>query len=144
MSYSQKKTLARKFVQEIFNEGKLDNLNKYVTPDIIWHGAEEIRGLEEFKQWISEDLNAFPDMQFTILDDLAEQNKVAIRWTMKATHTKEFIGLPATQKAFETKGTDFLHFENDKIKEAWTVFDGLTPALEVGVVELVQPAQAKI
>ncbi len=31
----------------------------------------------------------------------------------------------------------------DKIKEAWTMFDALTPALELGIVEKVEPAQSK-
>jgi steroid delta-isomerase-like uncharacterized protein len=124
MSDTQNKTIARRFVEEIFNARKTENAKNFVTPDIIYHGmAEEVRSLEEFKRWVSEDLSAFPDMKITIVDDLAEQNKVAIRWTLKATHEKDFADFPATQKKFETQGADIFHFEGDKIKEAWTVCD---------------------
>jgi hypothetical protein len=34
---------------------------------------------------------------------------------------------------------EIFHFENGKIKEAWTIYDGLKPALELGLVEIVQP-----
>ncbi|HEX2557644.1 MAG TPA: ester cyclase, partial [Nitrososphaera sp.] len=73
--------------------------------------------------WVDEDLSAFPDMKVTILDDFGEQNKVAVRWTLKATHEKDFADFPATHKKFETQGVDILYFEGDKIKEAWTTCD---------------------
>ena len=96
----------------------------FVTPDIIYHGAgEEVRSLEEFKTWVSEDLSAFPDMKVTVLDVFGEQNKIAIRWALQATHERDFAGFPATHKKFEAQGVEIFHFEGDKIKEAWTVSD---------------------
>jgi predicted ester cyclase len=113
MSYSQNKTIARRFVEEIFNARKTEAAKNFVTPGIVYHGmAEDVRGLEEFKKWVAEDLSAFP-----------EQNKVAIRWSLKATHEKDFADFPATHKKFETQGIDIFHFEGDKIKEAWTICD---------------------
>jgi predicted ester cyclase len=78
-------------------------------------------------------------MQITIEEDIEEQNKVALRWTLRATHEGEILGLPGTHKKFETSGVEILHFEVGKIKEAWTIYDGLKPALELGAVEIVQP-----
>jgi predicted ester cyclase len=55
--------------------------------------------LEDFKKWVGEDLSAFSDMRITILDEIEEQNKVAIRWTLKATHEQDFAGmLPVTRR----------------------------------------------
>ena len=122
MSYTQYNTIARRFVEEIFNARKTELAKNFVTPDMIYHGmGEEVRSLEEFKQWVVEDLSAFPDMKVTILDEFGEQNKTAIRWTLKATHEKDFADFPATHKKFETQGVDIFHFEGDKIKEAWTI-----------------------
>ena len=124
MSNTQNKTIARRFVEEIFNERKTEMAKNFVTTDIVYHGVgEEVRSLEEFKKWVAEDLSAFPDMKVTILDDLGEQNKVAIRWKLQATHDKDFADFPATHKKFEAQGVEILHFEGDKIKEAWTVSD---------------------
>jgi steroid delta-isomerase-like uncharacterized protein len=122
MSYTQYNTIARSFVEEIFNARKTEAAKNFVTPDIIYHGmGEEVSGLEEFKRWVAEDLSAFPDMKVTILDGFGEQNKIAIRWTLNATHEKDFADFPATHKKFETQGVDIFHFEGDKIKEAWTI-----------------------
>ena len=124
MSNTQNKTIARRFVEEVINNRKTEMAKNFVTPDIIYHGvAEEVRGLEEFKQWVAEDLSAFPDMKVTILDDIGEENKIAIRWVLKATHEKDFANFPATHKKFETQGAEIFHFEGDKIKEAWTLTD---------------------
>ena len=124
LSNTQYSTIARSFVEEIFNAKKTELAKNFVTPDIIYHGAgEEVRSLEEFKKWVSEDLSAFPDMKVTVLDVFGEQNKIAIRWTLQATHERDFAGFPATHKKFEAQGVEILRFEGDKIKEAWTVCD---------------------
>jgi steroid delta-isomerase-like uncharacterized protein len=124
MSSTQYKTIARRFVEEIFNQRKTEVAKNFVTPDIIYHGmAEEVKSLEEFKKWVAEDLSAFPDMKVTVVDEFGEENKLAIRWTLKATHEKDFADFPATHKKFEAQGVEILHFEGDKIKEAWTFSD---------------------
>ena len=143
MSDSKNKSIARQFIEEIFNQGKIDQAKNFVTTDLLYHGAEEIRGIEEFKEWISEDRKAMPDMQVTILDNIEEQNKVALRWNLKATQEGEILGLPATHEKFETNGVEILHFEGGKIKEAWTIYDGLKPALQIGAVEIVEPTASK-
>jgi len=117
-------TIARKFVEDIFNSRKTEMAKNYVTSNIIYHGmGEEVTGLENFKRWVDEDLSAFPDMKVTILDGFGDQNKIVIRWNLKATHEKDFADFPATHKRFETQGVDIFHFEGDKIKEAWTLSD---------------------
>ena len=124
MSNTQSKTVARRFVEEIFNERKTEATKNFVTPDIVYHGmAEEVRSLEEFKKWVAEDLSAFPDMKVTVVEEIVEGNKVALRWNLKATHEKDFADFPATHKKFEAQGVEILHFEGDKIKEAWTFSD---------------------
>ncbi len=123
MSATQNKDTARKFVQEIFNQGNIDDAKNFVTQDLIYHGLDNVRGLEDFKNWILEDRKAFPDMQITVVDDFGEQDKVAMRWTLKGTFQNEYHGIPPTNKKFETQGVEIFHFENGKIKEAWTVFD---------------------
>jgi len=45
------KAVARGFVQAIFNEGKIDEVKNFVTTYIVYHGLEEVKGLENFKKW---------------------------------------------------------------------------------------------
>ena len=124
MSSTQNKTISQRFIEEVFNARKTEEANNFVTHDVIYHGmGEEVRGLEEFKRWVAEDLSAFPDMKITIVDNFGEGNKVAVSWTLKATHEKDFADFPATHKKFETRGVEIFHFEGNKVKEAWTISD---------------------
>jgi len=112
-------------------------VNGFVTTSFTYHiRGEDITGTENFKEWVSSDRSIFPDILYTILDSISEFNKVATTWIVEGTHEKEFRGIPATHKKFETAGVNIFHFEGNKIKEAWTVADGLTAALQLGVVKI--------
>jgi steroid delta-isomerase-like uncharacterized protein len=125
MAQPDNKTVARGFVQTIFNERKIDEAKNFVTPDITYHGLEEVKGLENFKQWIGEDLKAFPDMNITIVDTFGGQDKLAMRWTLKGTFAKELHGSQPSHENFETQGVEIFHFQDGKIKEAWTIFGSM-------------------
>lgn len=135
MAQPDNKTVARGFVQTIFNERKIDEAKNFVTPDITYHAMEEVKGLENFKQWIGEDLKAFPDMNITIVDSFGEQDKLAMRWNLKGTFVKELRGTQpsheepnwkdVSHEKFETQGVEIFHFQDGKIKEAWTIFGNM-------------------
>jgi steroid delta-isomerase-like uncharacterized protein len=125
MTEANNKMIAQKFVQTIFNERKIDEAKNFVTPDIIYHGLEEVKGLENFKQWVAEDRKAFPDMQITIEDAFGEQDKLAMRWNLKGTFAKELRGSQPSHEKFETQGVEIFHFQDGKIKEAWTIFGSM-------------------
>jgi SnoaL-like polyketide cyclase len=63
---------------------------------------------------------------------------------VEGTHDKEFRGVPATHKKFETVGISIFHFEGAKIKNAWAVADALTPAIELGVVKTTHPLKPRL
>ena len=42
----------------------------------------------------------FSDVQWKLEEMTAENNKVAVRWTLTGTHDGEFLGVPATSKRF--------------------------------------------
>ncbi len=136
MSFAENKQIAQNFIDEIWNKGNLEGPSRFVTPDIIYHArGEDVTGIENFKKWVSTDRSIFPDIRFIIVDSISEFNKVATSWIVEATHQREYRGIRATHKKFKTVGFNIFHFEGNKIKEAWIVVDGLTPALQLGVVK---------
>ena len=138
MPFTKNKSIAMEFVEEVLNKGNLEKIKNLITPNFVWHGQyKEVRSLKSFKEWLSIERSIFPDMQFNILDDVVEHGKVAIRWTLQATHEKEFLGFPASHEKFQTTGINIFHFEGDKIKEVWIAFDALNTALQLGVVDVV-------
>jgi predicted ester cyclase len=141
MSFTNNKSITLQLVEEVLNKGNLDKIENLITANIIWHGQyKEVKGLKSLKKWISLERSIFPHMQFNIVDNVAEHDKVAIRWVLQATHKKK----PSTHQKFQTRGISIFHFKDGKIKEAWIVFDALNPALELGVVDVVPSEVHKV
>jgi len=141
MSLLEHKQHAWQFIDEVFNKSNVQEADRFVTSDFIYHGrGEDIEGLEKFKEWINSDSDVFPDIHYTLVDEIAEGipgfSKVTLVWIVEATHAKEYRGIPATHRKFETAGVTIFHFKDSKIKEAWSIADGLSPALELGVVKI--------
>jgi steroid delta-isomerase-like uncharacterized protein len=144
VSLEEVKQIAWNFIDEIFNKGNVREADRFVTPGFIYHArGEDIEGIEKFKEWVSSDVGVFSDIQYTLADSIAENNKVSAAWIVKGTHDKEYSGIPATHKKFETVGISIFFFEGSKIKELWTVADALSPALELGAVRPVFGEQNK-
>ncbi len=102
----------------------------------------ELRGPEAFKdQWVSMFRTAFPDLQITIEDQIAEGDKVASRYTSRGTHQGELMGIPATGKRVEVTGTIISRFAEGKIVEEWNNFDVMGMMQQLGVVSPPEQAQ---
>ena len=137
MSFNENKRIVPELVDETYNKGNLENTSRFVTSDFIYHArGEDIEGVEAYNEWVSLDRSMFPDITFTILETIAESDKAATAFIVKGTHEKEFRGIPATHKKFETVGVIIFHFRNNKIKEGWVVVDRLTAALQIGAIKI--------
>jgi steroid delta-isomerase-like uncharacterized protein len=113
VSLEELKQIAWRFIDEIFNKENMKEINGLVTQDFTYHvRGEDIEGVEEFKKWIESDHGVASDVKFTLIDSIAEYGKVATAWFVEGTHDKEFRGIPATHKKFETVGISIFHFED--------------------------------
>jgi len=101
MSAKEIKALERRFFEEI-NKGKaagMAAMDEFYANDFLMHlsTGEDIRGLKNIKQVVSEEYSAFPDLHYTIDDMVVEGNKVAVRLIAIGTHKGEFMGVPPYQ-----------------------------------------------
>ena len=141
MSFANNKSIAVEFIEEVLNGGNLDKITNLISPNIVWHGQyKKVKGLKSLKKWLSLERSIFPEMQFRILDNLAERDKVAIRWVLQGTLKKK----PSNHKKLQIMGISIFQFEDDKIKETWIAFDALNPALQIGVVDVVSSEVQKV
>ncbi len=143
MSETENLNAVMRFIENVCNKGELNEIDDLFTEDIVWHGGELVTGVIDFKESIKETRQTWPDIKFKVQDSFAVDNKVAIRWIVTATQEGEFMGIPPSHEKFDTYGMEIFHFESGKIKEAWTVFDALTPAMKIGLVEAVVPETSK-
>ena len=143
MSENQNLNTVMRFIENVCNKGELNEIDDLFTEDVVWHGGELVTGVIDFKESIKETRTTWPDIKFKVQDSFAVDNKVAIRWIVTATQEGEFMGIPPSHEKFDTYGMEIFHFESGKIKEAWTVFDALTPAMKIGLVEAIVPETSK-
>jgi hypothetical protein len=83
MSAEENKALARRFIEEVINEGNMATVDELVDPDWVDHdpnSPEEIRGIEGSKQFYGDFRSAFPDIQVT--DSLAQSTRVTSSSTL--------------------------------------------------------------
>lgn len=62
---------------------------------------------------------AFPDIHFEVQDVLAEEDRVAVRWTANVTHLGDHLGFPATGKKGVLVGSTFMRIRDGQIVEGW-------------------------
>jgi predicted ester cyclase len=85
MSAEENKALALRAWEVVFNQRNLDALSEFYAVDAVWHQPNQnLQGLEEVKQWLSRPFEAFPDLNVSVEDVIAEGDKVVIRYTLAA------------------------------------------------------------
>lgn len=78
---------------------------------------EPLRGPEGYLSLIGMMRSGFPDIQWTLEELIAEQDKVAARFTMRGTHEGTFFGVPPSGKKISVQAMNFYYFSNGKIVE---------------------------
>ena len=73
------------------------------------------------------------DQHATIEDLVAEGDKVACRWSGRATHQGDLMGVAATGKAIVLTGIAIYRVANGKIQEEWDYSDVLGLMQQLGV-----------
>jgi steroid delta-isomerase-like uncharacterized protein len=134
------KTVLRRFFDEVWNKGNLTVLNEIIAKDHVNSGPGSIPGLptgpEGTKQLVTVYRNAFPDVHFTIDEQIAEGDKVVTRWTAHGTHQGELAGLPATGKSSTVTGIAVDRIVNGKIAESWGIFDEFGMMQQLGAIPM--------
>jgi steroid delta-isomerase-like uncharacterized protein len=116
------KTLIRRWLDEVFTRGDLDEADELFTSNFALHDPSfpgDVYGPEGIKRYVTAYRGAFPDLRVTVEDQLAEADKVATRWTARGTHSGEFLGLLPTGDEVTVSGIEFDWIAGGKIDEAW-------------------------
>ena len=126
MSTDENKAAKRRYL-EAFNQRNLETLDQLFTPDYVLHsaGSPDLRGIDALRETVASTLASLSDLEMTADDMIAEGDKVVTRWTLKATHTGEFMGVAPTQKRLMFTGTIIDRFVDGRVVEAWETFNEL-------------------
>ncbi len=130
--------LARRLIEEGFNEGNLEVADEVISPDLVEHqnyGPNHAPGAEGVKAVIGSLRRAFSDFHLAIDDLAVDGDTVWLRMTGTGTHDGPFMGHPPTGHAMQTDVFDALRVENDRIVEHWGVPDRLGILFQLGLAQ---------
>ncbi len=108
---NQNKELVRRIYEEMWNKGGFEvAVGLFVQPE----------GVQRFMR---EFLNAFPDLQHTVEEVIAEGDRVAARFSAQGTHTGQWQNYPSTGNSIHFTGVTIVQVKDGKIIDHHTWWD---------------------
>jgi steroid delta-isomerase-like uncharacterized protein len=129
------KQMAQRWFSEVVSDGKIEVIDELCAPDFVDHDplpgtSADLAGL---KEGIVQLRAAFPDLQATADEIIAEGDRLAVRSTMRGTHEGDFMGVAGSGKKVEVSNYDFVRFEDDLAAEHWGVIDSAALMEQIGM-----------
>lgn len=130
------KQLYEQYVKEFLQGGDMSAADRYIAANVLTHDGMpgQAPGLEGVKQTFQVLRTAFPDMKVQLKDIIAEGDKVVGRFVVSGTHSGDFMGMPASGRAFTYDEIVIVRFENGKIAEHWAEMDSMGMMQQLGIM----------
>lgn len=121
---------------EILNKGKIDQINNSSFDEnvVIINSPENIKGIENFKNYYQNFLTGFSDINFDIINIFGQDNNIVKHWRFKGKHTGDFFGIPATGKNLDLEGVTLVKMKNGKILEEHDFMDNMEFMGQLGLI----------
>ncbi len=131
----QNKSLARRFVERI-NARDIEGAFALAAAGWIDHAATpgSPAGVAGGKALFTMLAAAFPDLQTTIEDLIAEGDKVVARLHVTGTNRGSLLGMPATGKSVVISVIDIHRIVDGKFVEHWSNSDDLGMMQQLGLI----------
>lgn len=128
--------LVRGFVEEVLNRGHIDAAGDYFWEDMV----EQVPfpgqgpGLQGLKDVLRGMRAAFPDMHWTVEEQLTDGDRVLTRFEWTGTHRGAFLGVPATGRPVKVWGMVIDRVVDGRIKDTRLLMDTRGLMIQLGVV----------
>ncbi len=118
-------TLA-KFAEAV-NTGKFDLFKESVSIENIDHDPArgQVPGPEGYRAFFSGLREAFPDLSVALETMVADEDSIAIAYTLSGTQNGSFMGVAPTGKMMKVRGVQISKFKDGKMVERWGSSDEL-------------------
>jgi steroid delta-isomerase-like uncharacterized protein len=137
MGTEENKANARRFVEEALNRGNTSVADELAAPSFVDHSLPPgvPPTVEGIKRFVMQFRAAFPDLHYTIEDQIAEGDRIVQRLTGTGTMKGDFQGMPASNKSATWSEIHITRWENGKAAEHWGVVDQMDMLAQLGFVQ---------
>jgi predicted ester cyclase len=131
---------------DIINNGNLDAINEsnFDMGITAIMSPENIVGIDAFKDYYSNFVNGFSNVEFTIVDIFGQGDKIVKHWRFKGTNSGEFFGMPPTNKNIDIEGTTLVEMKEGKIAKEQDFLDNLVFMGQLGIDPFLNPENMNI
>jgi predicted ester cyclase len=132
----QPREVVSRFVHEYQTAADESAFDELMHPDIVDHSRPPgiAPGADGVRQQFDGFRTAFPDFRATILDQVAEGDKVVTRKVFHGTHVGPFQGIAPTGREVEIHLIDIVRVADGRIVEHWNCVDRLGVLAQLGVL----------
>ena len=129
----------KELVKRIFgglNERNADIYQELYAPDYAWYfpsNNPKPLSREEEQGFVKILWNAFPDINWSIEELIAKDDRIIVRFIARGTHTGEWQGIPATGNKIEGSGIWIARIENGKLVEVREDYDLMGQMQQLGM-----------
>jgi steroid delta-isomerase-like uncharacterized protein len=136
MAAEENKALVRRILEEVWNKGNLAAIDELFAPTHVRHDPANpgVQDRDGVRQLVTMYRSAFPDLQFTVEDQIAEGDTVVTRYTGRGTHKGALPGIPATGKQATVSGIAISRIVGGKDSEEWVNYDALGLMQQLGAI----------
>jgi steroid delta-isomerase-like uncharacterized protein len=121
---------------EAAGTGKFDLFKEVVSPNNVDHDPApgQIQGPEGYRTFFSGLHTAFPDVKVNLETMVADDDSIAIAYTLTGTQTGPLGAIAPTGKKIKIRGMQIAKFKDGKMVERWGSSDELGMLQQLGVV----------
>jgi len=126
--------IVRRFIDEVINGGDIDGAARFAWEDVVEQEpfpgqGPGLPGLQDVLRGMRA---AFPDMHWSVEEQLADGDKVLTRFVWTGTHRGPFLGIPATGRRVSVWGMVIDRLVDGRIKETRILMDALGLMSQLG------------
>jgi steroid delta-isomerase-like uncharacterized protein len=133
MTTQDNKAIVRRFVDEIFVQGRKETVDELLADDFVAHTWPSTgHPKDDLKAAIDRTSKGLADPRFTIDDLIAEGDQVAARLTTGATQVGEFMGMPPSGKSYTIEEIHWFRLRDGKVVEHWHQMDQMGLIKQLG------------
>jgi len=133
MTQDNNKAVVRRFAEECWGQGAFDVAVELVADDVVRNG--QAIGREGLVGVIAAIRSAFPDFHTEIEDLVAEDDRVAWRYSSAGVHTgAPLFGTPAIGRPVSWTGTAIVRVVGGKVQEIWDNVDLFAIHTQLGTI----------
>jgi len=133
---AENKDLVRRAFEVLWNEVNLAGVDELFAADFVFHNpVRKRRGDREgIKHSTVNARKTFPDVQYSVTDQIAEGDRVVTFYLGTGTHSTEVLGVAATGKPIHINGIIVSRVADGKVTEEWYYDDIYSLMKEMGAL----------